>query len=139
MSFEKDDVELQPIEKPNSDDNQSKDTAFRKRSLEQSNGGLIQMCDNNGYPPPYGNPENNEHFDNTDNHSLINKQCDKDNEADKQSVDSKDSKDSTPPREDWGHKADFLLAVIGYAVDLSNVWRFPYLCYRNGGGMYYNF
>ena len=42
-------------------------------------------------------------------------------------------------RESWDKKIEFLLAVVGFAVDLGNVWRFPYICFSNGGGKLFKY
>ncbi|PVD20756.1 hypothetical protein C0Q70_18917 [Pomacea canaliculata] len=46
------------------------------------------------------------------------------------------AKEDEEDRLQWTHSFEFVLSLIGYAVGVSNLWRFPYLCLRNGGGAF---
>jgi NSS family neurotransmitter:Na+ symporter len=38
--------------------------------------------------------------------------------------------------EQWGNRTGFILAAVGSAIGLGNIWRFPYVAYENGGGAF---
>ncbi|MDP8235935.1 MAG: sodium-dependent transporter [Candidatus Erginobacter occultus] len=40
-------------------------------------------------------------------------------------------------RERWNSRTAFVMAAVGSAVGLGNVWRFPVTCYRHGGGAFF--
>ncbi|RXM94805.1 Sodium-dependent neutral amino acid transporter SLC6A17 [Acipenser ruthenus] len=50
---------------------------------------------------------------------------------------NKDVEEPQDPGEErpaWNSKLQYILAQVGFSVGLGNVWRFPYLCQKNGGG-----
>uniref|UniRef100_A0A4W6G0P5 Transporter n=1 Tax=Lates calcarifer TaxID=8187 RepID=A0A4W6G0P5_LATCA len=61
------------------------------------------------------------------NHEGEGKECD---------VEEGGSDGEEEERPAWNSKLQYILAQVGFSVGLGNVWRFPYLCQKNGGGAY---
>jgi len=43
---------------------------------------------------------------------------------------------SVEPRGLWGSQLGFLLAAVGSAIGLGNIWRFSYMAFEHGGGAF---
>lgn len=44
--------------------------------------------------------------------------------------------DQPRQRDQWGTKLGFILAAMGSAIGVGNIWRYPYVVYENGGGAF---
>ena len=44
--------------------------------------------------------------------------------------------DMAQVRDQWTTRAGFILAAVGSAIGLGNIWRYPYVAYENGGGAF---
>nr|XP_020633436.1 sodium-dependent neutral amino acid transporter B(0)AT2 isoform X1 [Pogona vitticeps]XP_020633441.1 sodium-dependent neutral amino acid transporter B(0)AT2 isoform X1 [Pogona vitticeps] len=58
------------------------------------------------------------------------------NDSEDKDVDVEEGSDMEDERPAWNSKLQYILAQVGFSVGLGNVWRFPYLCQKNGGGAY---
>ncbi|MBO5287656.1 MAG: sodium-dependent transporter [Clostridia bacterium] len=47
-----------------------------------------------------------------------------------------DNSNNTPKRERLGSRLGFILLSAGCAIGIGNVWRFPYITAKNGGGLF---
>lgn len=48
----------------------------------------------------------------------------------------RDDDDDENKNVQWTSRLDFIVSLLGVSLGLADIWRVPYLTYRNGGGMY---
>lgn len=111
-----------PLEDSPGDTDSNANTIMELHSVTQAESTKDHI--QNGKDPPRDSPD-------PEKNSLLSEKADDIDDIPDRYPDDDEIK---LPVDNWSNKADYLLAVIGYSVDLSNVWRFPYLAYKNGGG-----
>jgi len=76
-------------------------------------------------------------FENWANLSIDNNNVDWFSVLDFDAEQPSNSNDSgSKSRGSWSNQIEFFLSSMAYAVGIGNVWRFPYICYKNGGGVF---